>query len=146
MPAAAKPSAKRPAKGTKKKKGAVRKRAAPAVSLSTALAEAAWAEADAALAQALADFEEALSAADEYAREQAMTMVGQSLSRAARKRGLTRIGELGARVIYDPSKHDLTEAGKRPPKTVLVAARGVARGGEVLARPRVARPRRRRAS
>jgi len=143
MPAAGKSRAKTPEKG-RRKKGAARKRAAPAVSLAGALAEAAWAEADAALAEALADLDEAQTASDEAARDDAMAMLAQSLSRAARKRGLSRQGELGARAPYDPARQVLDDAGGRAPKTVRIAARGVSRGAEVLCPIRVRRLRKRR--
>jgi hypothetical protein len=120
------------------KKSAARKRAAQGVSLASALAEAAWSEADAALAQALADLDEAQGAEDEAARGDALLRLAQSLSRAARKRGLTRIGELDAQEAYDATRHALNAAVAKPPKKVRIQARGVARGGEVLEKPRVA--------
>lgn len=119
-------------------KSAARQRAAQDVSLSNALGEAAWSEADAALAQALADLDEAETAQDEAARNDALSRLGQSLARAARKRGLTRVGELGDRVAFDDAKHDLNAVVAKPPKTVLIQARGVARGGDILEKPRVA--------
>ncbi|MEQ1817683.1 MAG: hypothetical protein ABL871_03660 [Terricaulis sp.] len=125
-------------KKSKPKKSAARKRAAQGVPLTDALAEAAWSEADAALAQALADFDEAQSADGKKARKDALERLGQALSRAARKRGLARVDELGDEVAYDPETHDLNEAVAKTPKTVRIQARGVTRGGEVLAKPRVA--------
>jgi hypothetical protein len=101
-----------------------------------ALAEAAWAEADAALAQALADLDEMTSATSEAAREDMLAMLAQSLSRAARKRGLTRVGTVGDRESYDPKRHDLVDSGAKMPKTVRIRARGVARGADVLVKPR----------
>lgn len=105
------------------------------VSLSGALAEAAWAEADFALAQALADLDEVDAAANESERATALDMLRQSLARAARKRGLSRLGELGAREAYDPDRHELAASGK--PKAIVIGARGVARGPDVLVKPRV---------
>lgn len=128
---------KSPKSGTAKK-SAARKRAAQGVSLTDALAEAAWNEADAALAQALADFDEAETASGKSARKDALERLGQSLSRAARKRGLSRTGELEERVTFDASEHDLNAAVVKTPKTVRIQARGVMRGGEILAKPRVA--------
>jgi hypothetical protein len=125
-------------KKTKAKKGAARQRAAQGVSLTDALAEAAWAEADAALAQALADFDEAETAENKSARKDALARLGQALSRAARKRGLSRIGELEDVAEFDADAHDLNAAVAKTPKSVLIQARGVARGGEVLIKPRVA--------
>ncbi|GIK47575.1 MAG: hypothetical protein BroJett013_02720 [Alphaproteobacteria bacterium] len=142
MRAAAKAKAKTP-KGSRKK-GAAWKRAAPAVSLAAPLAEAAWAEADAALAQALVEADEARSAKDEGARAAALDMLLLSLARAARRRGMTRIGEIGARESYDAKRHNLIDSGARAPKTVRVAARGVSRAGQVLAKPRVVRARKAR--
>lgn len=135
MPAA-KSKSKRP-KG-QPKKSAARTRAAQGVSLSGALAEAAWSEADAALARALADCDEALSATAKAAREDALSRLALSLSHAARKRGLTRVGEVGSQELYDPSTHVLNTPVAKPPKTVRIQARGVVRGGEMLEKPRVA--------
>lgn len=106
-------------------------------SLAGALAEAAWAEADTALAQALVELDEAEAAVAEPAGVEALALLAQSLSRAARKRGLTRIGALGAVEPYDRRRHELNAPVARAPKTVRIEARGVARGDEVLARPRV---------
>lgn len=128
---------KRPKLGTAKK-GAARKRAAHRVSLTDALAEAAWGEADAALAQALADFDEAETAESKKARKDAFSRLGQSLARAGRKRGLSRTGDLYSRVDFDADEHDLNASVAKTPKTVRIQARGVARGGEVLAKLRVA--------
>jgi hypothetical protein len=128
---------KSPKSGTAKK-GAARKRAAQRVSITDALAEAAWSEADAALAQALADFDEAETADGKRARKDALGRLGQSLARAARKRGLSRTGDLEERVDFDANEHDLNAAVAKTPKTVRIQARGVTRGGEVLAKPRVA--------
>lgn len=126
------PAPRKPAK-----KPAARKRAA-ALPLAAALAEASWSEADAALAQALAECDALETAPDAAARDDAMAMLTQALSRAARKRGLSRLGAVGAREAYDPQRHDLSKAGARPPKTVRIIAPGVARGGEILVRARVA--------
>lgn len=122
-------------KGTSK--SAARQRAAQDVSIAGALAEAAWSEADAALAQALADLDEAQTAEDDAAREDALARLAQSLGRAGRKRGLTRTGELGARVAFSPTQHEFNAAVAKAPKMVLIQARGVTRGGEVLEKPRV---------
>lgn len=130
MPAPRKPTGK-------PKRPAARKRAA-APALANALAEAAWSEADAALAQALAECDALEAAPDAASREDAMAMLAQALSRAARKRGLSRIGAVGAREQYDPKRHELERAGARGPKSVRIIAPGVARGGDVLVRARVA--------
>jgi hypothetical protein len=117
--------------------GAARKRAAQGVSLVGALAEATWTEADAALAQALVELDEAEGAASKSDREDALTRLAQSLSRAARKRGLSRIGALGETETYDAARHELNTPVAKTPKKVRIQARGVARGDEILERPRV---------
>jgi hypothetical protein len=134
------PAGEMKSKGPKgpSKKSAARQRAAQDVSLTNALGEAAWSEADAALAQALADLDEAETAQDEAGRADALARLAQSLARAGRKRGLTRIGELGASVSFNERKHELNAAVAKTPKTVLIQARGVARGGDILEKPRVA--------
>lgn len=128
MPAATRPSQKRPAKG------AVRKRAAP--QLADALAAAAWQEADGALAEALAEFDSLASARSAKARKDAEALLGQALTRAARRRGLTRFGSVDATEIYNPARHQLAAALKRAPKRVRVTAPGVARGDEILVKAR----------
>jgi len=145
MPAATR-SPKRPSKPAAPKKSAARKRAAPGVSLAGALAEAAWTEADQALAQALADLDELETAPDEATRTELLAMLSQSLTRAARKRGLSRIGALGEREPFDPKRHELLASMKKPPKVVRIQARGVARGGEVLVKPRAGPLRRKKKS
>jgi hypothetical protein len=132
MPAAKKTKIKR-TKRAAPIKGAASKRDAP---IASALAEAAWMDADAALAEALADLDE-LTSAGPVQREDALAVLAQSLSRAARKRGLTRIGALDAREPYDAAVHDLRHLVAKKPKTVRIEARGVARGGQVLVKPRV---------
>lgn len=135
MPAKKKATKRPPKPAPKTKKSAARKRAAP--SLAGALAEAAWAEADQALAEALAEADEVESAAGAAQRDAAVALMIQALSRAGRKRGLSRIGVLGAREPYDPGKHQLIAAVAKKPRTVRIAARGVARGAEILLLPRV---------
>lgn len=117
------------------KKGAERTRSAP--SLAGALAEAAWAEADLALAEALSECDALDSAADDDDRRTTLALLAQALGRAARKRGLIRVGALGATIAFDPTAHDLASSVVKTPSTVRIAARGVARGAEVLLRPRV---------
>lgn len=124
-------------KSKTKPKSAARKRAAQGVSLVGALAEATWTEADAALAQALVELDEADGAASKGDREDAMARLAQSLTRAARKRGLTRIGELGETEDYDAARHELNAPVAKTPKSVRIQARGVARGEEILEKPRV---------
>jgi hypothetical protein len=134
--AAAKSKTRRAQSGSARKAGAAKQPPQEAV-LADALAEAAWAEADAALAQALVDLDEAAAAVSEAAGAEALALVAQSLSRAARKRGLTRVGALGAAEPYDPQRHDLNSPVAQAPKTVRIEARGVARGDQLLAKPRV---------
>ncbi len=124
-------------KSKTKPKSAARKRAAQGVSMAGALAEAAWSEADAALAQALVEFDEADGAANAADREDAMARLAQSLTRTARKRGLSRIGGLGESVAFDPAEHELNAPVAKTPKNVRIQARGVTRGGEILEKPRV---------
>lgn len=135
--AAKKKTSKRANKSAPAKSGAVRKRAAPRASLTAALAEAAWAEADDALAEALVELDHLQTATTAKAREAAGAMLAQALSRVARKRGLTRLGALDERVAFDAGVHELSADGKAP-KSVRIVARGVARGGDVLRRPQVA--------
>ncbi len=108
-----------------------------APSLSDALAEAAWAEADQALAEALIECDALMAAENKKQRDNAMALMAQALSRAARKRGLSRVGELGAAEKYDQQRHELAGAVAKMPRNVRIAARGVARGAEILLRPRV---------
>lgn len=131
----AKKTAPKRKQASKTKKSAARKRAAP--SLAGALAEAAWIEADRALAAALVECDHAETASSAAQRESAVALMIQALSRAGRKRGLSRIGALGDKTPYDPARHQLIAAVAKKPRTVRIAARGVARGGEILERPRV---------
>lgn len=128
------PKTKRP-KG--QPKSAARKRAARGVSLTGALAEAAWSEADAALARALVELDEAEGAASKAEREDALVRLAQSLSQAARKRGLSRVGEVGEAADYDAARHELNAPVAKTPKSVRIQARGVARGDDILEKPRV---------
>ena len=129
MPTASRSRQKRPAKGA-----ARGKRAAPA--LVSALAEAAWSEADAALAQAVAEYDGLVAARGAAARSDAQALLGQALARAARRRGLARFGAVGSIEAYDPKRHELSSAG-RAPNRVRVKAQGVMRGSEILVKARV---------
>lgn len=115
-----------------------RKRAPRPDKLTASLADAAWAEADAALAEALAELEILETATGRVARADALALLGQALSRAARKRGLSRFGKVGAREAYDPRRHALAGSAARPPKAVRIVAQGISRGGEVLVKARAA--------
>ncbi len=94
-----------------------------------ALAEAAWAQADGALAQALALFDEL-----EPKRKDAVAaaMLGQALALAARRRGLARFGTVGTLETFDPERHQLTTSAELASGRVRICVRGVARGSEVL--------------
>jgi hypothetical protein len=129
MPPAKRAPPKRPAKRI------AAKRAPPPVD---ALAGAAWLEADAALAEALLECDRAIEADDEETRDEALELLSLALSRAARRRGLTRIGKRGASEDFDAARHELATRSKRAPKRVRVIAEGVARGREVLIKARVA--------
>jgi hypothetical protein len=127
------------AKKQKQTSSAARKRAAPLHGSEAALAEAAWAEADLALAEALVEFE-----AWQAGEAEAATFVGQAIRRAARRRGLSRIGAVGALEPYDDKSHALIKAVARPPIRVRILSTGVARGGEVLVKARAEAIRRRK--
>lgn len=139
MPAKKKSTTRRPPKKAAKaprSRSAAPKSAAP--SLADALAEAAWAEADQALAEALIECDALLGAQSKKQRDAAVSLLAQALSRAARKRGLSRVGELGLAEKYDPQRHELAVAVAKMPRKVRIAARGVARGADILLRPRAA--------
>lgn len=123
--------------GTPTRMGSTPRKRAPG-SLAAALAEAAWIEADAALAEALVCADEFASNPAAPSRRTALALLRQALARAARKRGFTRLGEVGARESYDPRLHELTGAFARLPKTVDIVASGVARGAQILVKARVA--------
>jgi hypothetical protein len=127
MPAK-RPSPKRPAKR------AAPRRAAPLVD---ALAQAAWAEADGALAEALVECDRAIEAASASAREDALALLQLALARAARRRGLARLGKAGALEEFDPARHELLAGAKRQPKRVRIVERGVIRGPDVLIKAQV---------
>ena len=105
-----------------------------------ALGAAGWAEADESLAEAMAGFSELELSAKILATdagglrrradriEAQLVLLRQSLGQAARARGLSRFGEIGALETYDPARHLLRAAAKKPPAHVRVLASGVARG------------------
>lgn len=127
MPPAKGPPPKRPAKRSAKLRDA---------SIVDAMAQAAWLEADAALAEAIVECDRAVSAEDEEERDEAIALTSQALTRAARRRGLIRLGKSGALEAFDPAKHDLALSVKRAPKRVRIIEEGVARGREVLVKAR----------
>ena len=104
--------------------------------LTEALAEASWREADRALAQAIADFDELEAASNAAKRAAAAALLGQSLARAARRRGLARFGPIGAVEPYDARRHELVRKPVRPPSAVRIVAQGIARAGLVLVKAR----------
>ncbi|WP_395645027.1 hypothetical protein [Terricaulis sp.] len=107
--------------------------------LAQALGEAAWAEADQALAAALselADLESALRAGDARSAEDALLMGLQALNQVARKRGIARFGDVGEAVAFDGARHEL--AGGGASKNVKITRPGLERGGVVLVKARVA--------
>jgi hypothetical protein len=127
MPPAKRPPPKHPAKRAAK-------RAGPPVD---ALAEAAWTEADAALAEALIECDRAIAAKTGDARGEALSFLQLALSRAARRRGFSRIGKVDGLVDFDAGRHELSARSRRTPKRVRIVDEGVARGGEVLIKARV---------
>lgn len=118
-------------------KRAPRKKKPAARSLTDALGEAAWSEADRALAEAMVEAQVLSSAKTAEAREVAMALLEQALARAARKRGLSRIGEMGGRETYNAKRHELARPLARAPKQVRIVASGIARGPTVLVKARV---------
>jgi hypothetical protein len=96
--------------------------------LVNALAEAAWTEADGALAEALLECDRAREAESKKAREQALELLFLALA---------RIGKQGAIEEFDPVRHELATSPKRAPKRVRIAMEGVARGRQVLIKARV---------
>lgn len=127
MPPAKRPPPKRPTKRAAKPRGAP---------LVDAMAQAAWAEADTALAEAIVECGRAARAKRAAERTEALALTSQALARAARRRGLARLGKSGALEDYDPHRHDLTLSQKRAPSRVRIVEEGVARGGEVLVKAR----------
>lgn len=109
---------------------------AAARGLTEALAEASWAEADRALAMAIAELADLETAPNAARRAAAMVLLSQSLARAARRRGLTRFGAQGAVEPYDAQRHELARKPVRPPARVRILAPGVARGSTVLVKAR----------
>lgn len=125
MPPAKRPSPKRPAK-----------RATKTRPLVDALAVAAWADADKALAEAIVECDRAVKAKRAAERTDALALTSQALARAARRRGLSRLGKGGALEAFDPRRHDLLLSQTRAPGRVRVVEEGVARGSEVLVKAR----------
>lgn len=107
--------------------------------LKAALAKAAWAEADRALARALADLSALDGAQTPAARKAGWALVAQSLNRAGRCRNLARLGMPGDIVAYDPGQHEGAAGAIRAGTPVRIVTPGVARGGAALVRAQVAR-------
>lgn len=114
--------------------------------LTAALAEAAWVDADAGLADAIALCDEFALQTRASGRRQILELLTQSLARAARRRGLTRFGVIDAVEAFDPTRHELSDSFARRPKRVRIIFRGVSRGASVLVKARVGPVRRSRGS
>src|SRR5512147_1868860 len=107
-----------------------KKAAASRGSLNDALAQAGWAEADTAVAEAVVEFDQLERAVAELkgsaparARaEEALVLVGQALARVGRRRNLTRIGEVGATVRFVAKEHEFARAPASLPKYVTIVA------------------------
>jgi len=122
-------------KNTPARGGAKRVAVARDARLANALADASWAEADEALAEALIEFAELKRAlTEEY---DALDMASQALARAARRRGLVLFGDVGATVAFDAAAHELNGSSAAPAR-VRIVREGVMRGREMLNRAVVA--------
>jgi hypothetical protein len=119
--------------------------------LTDALAEAGWAEAYRALAAAVVEFgqlqralsECEISGAAKTRARAALSLTAQALARASRRRGLVRVGELGASVPFARTQHALERPQTETPERVEIIAEGVMRGEEVLV-PALVKPARSR--
>lgn len=88
-----------------------------AATLSAELAAASWAEADRALAEAMAEFENLQACATQKERREAMELLAQALRRAGRRRGLD--WQIGAGVFRGDerlARGQVAAAPKRQPK------------------------------
>jgi hypothetical protein len=115
---------------------------APDARLASALADASWAEADEALAEALVEFTElrrVLSGERGKKTSEALDMTAQALARAARRRGLSVFGEVGSDIAFDARLHELS--GSAAAARVRIVREGVMRGREVVIRAVAARVR-----
>lgn len=111
--------------------------ARPNARLTDALAEASWAEADEALAEALIELAALQRAsAKKGAGADALVLLAQALSRAARRRGLTLFGGVGAVLEFEPTSHLLE--GAPSAERVKIVREGVMSGNTVLVRALVA--------
>lgn len=109
------------------------------------LGEAGWAEADRALAAALAEAAALETAIAKLARrntpaavqraEDAFALLTQALDTTARKRGVSRFGDVGAVEKFDPARHEIIGAARKSARVRLIAP-GVLKGGEVLLKAR----------
>jgi hypothetical protein len=97
--------------------------------LANALADASWAEADEALAEALIEFAELKRAL--HKEPETLGMASQALARAARRRGLVLFGDVGATVAFDPAVHELNGSSVVGAR-VRITREGVMRGRDVL--------------
>ena len=124
-----------PARGGAKAPAVARQVVAHEARLANALANASWAEADEALAEALVEFAELKRALRE--EPETLAMAAQALARAARRRGLRLFGDVGANVAFDANAHELNPSSEAA-GSVRIVREGVMRGREVLIRAIVA--------
>ncbi len=124
----------------KKKKPARGLAVAHQARLADALADASWAEADEALAEALVEFSELKRALLKDVRgkepdeaSDALAMAAQALARAARRRGLSLFGDIGAIVAFDATSHELNRSPDAV-GAVRIVREGVKRGRDVVIR------------
>ena len=108
--------------------------------LNDALAEASWAQADQALAEAIVEFdhlEQALAACEISGKasartKSALTQTRLALAQAGRRRGLTRLGEPGAITTFDADRHSLARPFAKAPSQVEIVTAGITRGADML--------------
>ena len=124
-----------PARGGAKAPTAARQVVAHEARLANALANASWAEADEALAEALVEFAELKRALKQ--EPETLAMAAQALARAARRRGLGLFGDVGANVAFDANAHELNPSSDAA-RRVRIVREGVMRGRDVLIRALVA--------
>ena len=116
-----------------------------AFDLVDALGEAGWADADRALAAALAESAALEVAIAKLARsnspaaiqrtEDAFALLTQALDTVSRKRGVSRFGEVGSVEKFNPERHEITGAARKSSRVKLLAP-GVLKGAEVLVKAR----------
>jgi hypothetical protein len=123
-----------------KRRSPVTKTVHAATVLTDALAAAGWVEADQALAEAIVEFgrlERALAACEisgptRARAKTALAQTRQALARASRRRGLIRLGEVGAITAFVSGQHEFARPPLTAPSHVEIVAEGVMRGADVL--------------